>query len=233
MHAYVGAVTDRALAWHAGRVATIVAAQHILALVVDEAHIAIDALRHIMTIVALDAQREAATVLEQDGLIVLLQGLFHGIQKSAAEVSLHGLAPTLHTHVAEDDLRHLHTAIAFCDLHQTISPIQGVEVTLIRRCGRAQHNVRLMHGGQHNGGIAGVVTRSWIDLLETAVVFLVNDNQAYIGIWQEDSRPRTNNDLVFWGLRLSEATHLLPHLNSLVGAIPRVINAQPVAKIFF
>ena len=135
MHTDVGAMTDGALARHRGSIAAIMAAQHVLALMVDEAHVTVDALRHMVAVVALNTQREATSVLEQDGLIMLLKSLFHRIEQGAAKVSLHGLAASLHAHVAKDDFGHLHTAVTLCNLHQVVSPVQGIVIAFVRRCG--------------------------------------------------------------------------------------------------
>ena len=72
-------MTDRTLCGHRSRIAAIVASQHILAFVVNEAHITVDALGHMMTFVAFQTQREGPPVLEQDDLVVLAEGFQHGI----------------------------------------------------------------------------------------------------------------------------------------------------------
>ena len=55
MHLDIGAMALRAFGRYAGGIAAIVAAQHVLLLVVDEADVTVDALRHMMTVVALEA----------------------------------------------------------------------------------------------------------------------------------------------------------------------------------
>ncbi len=131
MHTDVGAVANGTFARHTGRVTAIMATQHVLALVIDKAHVTVDALRHIVTFVALQTQRETAPVLEQDGLVVFVQSLLHRIEQGAAKVGLHGFAPTFHAHVAKDDFGHLHTAIALCNLHQMVAAIQGIIIAFV------------------------------------------------------------------------------------------------------
>ena len=79
MHPNVGAVTYGTLRRHRSRVTTIMATQHVLALVINQTHVAVDALRHIVTLVALQTQREAASILEQDGLVMLFQSFLHRV----------------------------------------------------------------------------------------------------------------------------------------------------------
>ena len=89
-----------------------------------------------------------------------------------------------------------------------------------------------MHGGQHNGSITGIVARRGVNLLETAVVLLVNDNQPDVGIGQENRRTRPDDDLLLGGMCVTEIANLLPYLNPFVGAITRMIHTQTVTKIF-
>ena len=131
MHADIGTVTNRTLRRNRGRIATVMATQHILALVIDEAHITIDALRHIMAFVTLQTQRKTASVLEQNSLVVLVQSFLHRVKQGAAKVGFHGLATAFHTHVAEDNLGHLHTTITLGDFHQMVTAAQGIEITLV------------------------------------------------------------------------------------------------------
>ena len=82
-----------------------------------------------------------------------------------------------------------------------------------------------MHGSEYDGGIAGIVARCRVDLLEAAVVFLVDDDESDVRIRQENSRTRTNDNLMLRRLRLTKITYLFPHLYPFVGAITRMIHA--------
>ena len=124
-------MTNGTFARHTGRITAIMATQHVLTFVVDEAHVTVDALRHMMTIVALQTQRETASILEQDGLVMFVQSFLHRIEQSAAKVGFHGFAPTFHAHVAEDDFGHLHPTIALCNLHQIVATIQGIVIAFV------------------------------------------------------------------------------------------------------
>ena len=99
-HAFeCGGATGRAVVRHALVVAAVVAAELAVILVVGEAHGAMPALGYPGAFVAGDKGRVAASVLEQDHLLLALQPFLNGGNELTGEVAVHVFAMLLLPHV--------------------------------------------------------------------------------------------------------------------------------------
>ena len=56
---------------------------------VDERHVAVDALRNVVAVVAFEPQGKTSTVLEENRLATMVEGIAHGIEQLGGEVAFH------------------------------------------------------------------------------------------------------------------------------------------------
>ena len=106
-------------------------------------------------------------------------------------------------------------SVALHKFHQSELVELHVEIAFQRRRGGAQQGFRAMDLREHHRGVAGMVTRGGIHLLVGAVMLLVHDDQPQIPVWQQQSRPCPENQLVLGSL-LRTAQNPVPDFHPFV-----------------
>src|SRR3712207_3974281 len=130
--------------------------------------------------------------------------------------------------VCSSDLLYLGQAdvtIARQQTYHAILALLGVEIAFHRRRSGAQERPGAIHLGQNDGRAAGMIAWCGVLLLETRLVFLVNNDQSELLKGQENRTPGTQNNVIGMAGEL-----LIPYLHTLSVAVFAMIYAQSVAK---
>ena len=236
-HREVVAMACGALGRQGDGVAAVVAAHAVGGLVVDERHVAMLAGGGPMAVVALDAERETASILEKDDLLMIVQSLLDVVEEELGKMggvgSLHphlsADAVALLPHVGTEHLGELDAPIAFLHLAEAILALLGVEIALQRGCRRTQDGLGPPEMGQIDGSVAALVAWGRVVLLEAAVVLLVHNHQAQVVKGEEKGATGPQEHLK--AAVLVGVHGAVPHLGTLGGAEARMVDPHAVAKI--
>ena len=115
---------------HGVCVAAIMAREHVHGAVIGERNVAVLALGHPSAHLTLHHRSETAAVLEQNDLLVLLQGGTHGVQKFGREGSAHHLAAVKVLNVNHMYVGQSHVLVSCCQADVAILARERIVVAL-------------------------------------------------------------------------------------------------------
>ena len=176
-HLDVGAVAGWTLLRHLDGIAAVVAFQQIRFFVVGERYVAVLAFGHRFASVADHAHRIAASVLEQDDLLLALQRRRHLLNEEVRKKPLDLFPAGCEGHVNGVYVREFAVCITLHQLHQPELVKLHVEVSFQRGSGGAEKGFGPMNLRKHHSSIAGVIARGGINLLVRSVVFFIHNDQ--------------------------------------------------------
>ena len=116
---------------------------------------------------------------------------------------------------------------ALVEFHQAILAVEGLVVGVYGGCGAAKQGLGAVHVGEHDGGVAGVVSRCGVVLLVAGLVFFVDYHQAYLGEGEEDGGPHAEDYH-----RLVAGEDAVPQVYALGVGELGVVDEQAVAEDF-
>ena len=160
--------------------------------------------------VAFQDRRIAATVLEEDDLLLLLQSLAYVGKQLRGEDAVHHLF-ALHLLCVDDlDVRQAETGIA--RLQRDESVLAGQRIVIGLQTWRCRPQQCLCSGlsRKDKSCIAGMIARCWLLLLEGRLVLLIDNDQAQTLEGEEYAAAHTNHDVV-----RCIGKHLLVEFNSI------------------
>ncbi len=204
----------------------VMAAQLMQLLVVGEAHIAVVAMGHPGAALALPYGHVAAPVLEEDGLLALLQRSVDGIDERLAEVPAHLPPARSIAQINNGDRRHGHIAEAGEQFGISVLPAARVVQALQAGCGAAEQGLGAMNASEHDGHVARVVAGRWFMLFIAGVVLLVHHHQLQIAVGEEEGGACSNDD----GCRIVPLRHAHPELRALMRRHAAVVHGDPLAE---
>ena len=107
---------------------------------------------------ALNRAGISAAIVEEYHLTAVFKSLSYAVNQLRGEESLHVLLASEFSSVHNDYLWHTDTAVTLFQRYQSVFARYGIGVTLQSRSGTAKQCLGPVDGGQHDGGIAPVVT---------------------------------------------------------------------------
>ena len=192
---------------------------------VCQRYVAVGASWHPPADVALYHRGKATPVLKQDGLFATLQRLADGGKQVRREQLRHHFATPKVFHVHHFNGRQLNILVPLRQGNEPILAQLCVSVAFGRRCGSAQQRFCPIHLRKNNGCRACVVAWCRVLLLETRLVFFVDNHQSKPLERQEHGTSCTQYDIVGRAGKL-----LFPYFHTLVVVVSAMINAELVAK---
>ena len=170
--------------------ATVVAAQFLIALVHGHACVAAWAFGQPAAVVAEQGRGEAAAVEKYQHLLAGGEGLGDGLLHRPGDARVQW--PALH--VQAQEARLAGAAGALCQLEQGIAAGVGVVQAFQRRCSRAEDDGHVFLARAHQRQVAGVVAQTLL-LFIGGVVFFVDDDQPRVLHRREQSRAGADDDV--------------------------------------
>ena len=193
----VSALAAGAYLRHTHRVATVVAGEVVHVLVVGKRNVAVGAFRHPAALPAFHHRGKAASVLEKDGLLAPSQRISYGGKQPWRERPCHHLPPVEVFDVHHLDCGKLQILVAACQLNKSVLALPGIVISFHRGGSRSQKCLRTgIHLRQDDGSRPCMIARRRILLLETLLMFLVDDDQTEPLEREEDGTSRTQYHIV-------------------------------------
>ena len=124
--------------------------------------------------IALHHRRKAATVLEQDNLLLIAKGLTNSCQQLWRERTRHHLSPPQIFHIDHLYLWQFNTLIACPKCHKSVFSYLRIIISFHRGCCGAKKNI----GPQHHRHTSCMIARGRILLLERCLMFFIDDDQS-------------------------------------------------------
>ena len=115
---------------------------------------------------------------------------------SGGERTVHHLLAVQFLDVYGDNLRQLYLFITFFQFHEAILTGCGIVPGLYGRGCRAQQSFGTIHGGEYNGGIAGMVAGGRVLLLVGVLVLLVHNHEAEVAERKKDGGADTEDNVI-------------------------------------
>ena len=180
----------RALLGRRHRVAAVVADQPPPEAVIDQPGVAVRTGHAVAAGVAQGQRREAAAVEEQQRLLAALERKLDGLGEPRRDEA--AARRPLALEIDRLDRRQMLPAEPLGQVQMRVAAALGVHHGFDRRRGRRQHDRNLALARTHHRHVAGVVAHAVL-LLVGRVVLLIDDDEAEIGIGQEQSRARADH----------------------------------------
>ena len=167
-----------------------VAHQPPLEAVIDQPGVAIRALQAEAAGAAERERRVAAAIEEQQRLLAAFERVLHSFRQPRRDeaAARRAFAP----HVDGLDHRQVRAAETLRQMDALVAPAPRVDLRFHRRRRRGQHHRNFCDAAAHHRHVAGVIMRA-ILLLVGRVMLLIDDDQAQIGIGQEQRRARADH----------------------------------------
>ena len=145
--------------------------------------------------------------------------------KRKRQVPFHLLLLVGLAQVQQVNSRQSQTFVALHHLHQPVSPLLGVIVTLDSRCRCSEKRFGAEDRGQHLRRGAGMITWSRVLLFVRTVMLLIHDYQSQAAERQKQRTPDAYHDVV-----LISGQHFLVRLGTFAVSETRVIHPQPLTE---
>ena len=169
---------------------------------------------------------KSSSVLEEDGLLSILQCLSYCRQKLRRISSCHHLAMAQVFHIHHLYLWQLDVLISCFQFYQSVFPLLRIIIALHGRGSCSQQNLGVsIHISQHDGCTAGMIAWSWILLLEGCLVLFIYDDKSQPLERQEDGTSRSQYHVIRLVRQL-----LLPDFHTFSITVFRVIDTQTVTE---
>ena len=170
------------------RVAAVVAGEFVQKFMYREAYVAVFAFRYIRAAPALQVGCISAPVLKQDDLLVVLQCFSDFFEQQGSEMTFHLFFAVCFFGIGYQNIGQFHLAVTLIESHVAVFSGFGVEIAFDGRSGTAEQGVGTVERSQHDGCIAGVVSRRRIKLLVACLVLFVHNDQSQFTKWYEKCR---------------------------------------------
>ncbi len=181
----------RALLRRRHREAAVMADQPPLEAVIDQPGVAVLARQAMAAGVAQRQRRKAAAVEEQQRLLAALQRDLHRLGKPRRDEAAARRA--FAAQVDRLDRRQMLAAEPLRQMQMRVAAAPRVHLGLDRRRRRGEHDRDFLLARAHHRHVAGVIAHAVL-LLVGRVVLLIDDDQAEIGVGQEQRRARADHD---------------------------------------
>jgi hypothetical protein len=203
----------------------IMASQLMGVLMISETYIAILASGNPSTYITLDRRSISTAILEKDDLLALFQGRLYGLKKLRAERAFHQTLPLKFLHIHYLYTGQLYILESCFQSDKSVFARLYIIITFQTRRGGTQQHLCPTLMGKHYGGIAGMITRGRVFLLETLLVLFVNDNQPQVLKREKNAASDTQKYII----RLF-GKHFLIHLHTFRIGVTGMIYTQAVSE---
>ena len=203
----------------------IMASQLMGVLVISETYITILASGNPSTYITLDRRSISTAVLEKDDLLALFQGRLYGLKKLRTERAFHQTLPLKFLHIHYLYTGQLYILESCFQSDKSVFSRLYIIITFQTRRGGAQQHLCPTLMGKHYGGIAGMIARSRVFLLETLLMLFVNDNKPQVFKRKENAASNAQKYII----RLV-GKHFLIHLHTFRIGITGMVDTQSVSE---